>query len=96
MREEIERGFTISDLQCENQANLTLEQTNKRPCLKNDVTFALLIAIFPHTVTMFNDINNFLGLDIIFNGEPIRLKNHANRQNGNNIGENSSKGGNRL
>jgi hypothetical protein len=56
--EEIEQGFTISNLQIENQANLTLEETNKRPCLKNDVTFALLTAISPHTITMFNEINN--------------------------------------
>jgi len=78
MREEIEWGFTINDLQCENQANLTLEETNKGPCLKNDVAFALLIAIFLHIITMLNEINNLLGLDTILNGEPIGLRNHAN------------------
>jgi hypothetical protein len=54
-----------------------LEEINERPCLKDDVTFALLIAIFPHIVTMFNELVNFLGLDVILNGKPIGLENHG-------------------
>ncbi len=43
-REEIGQGFTgISDFQAEDQANLTLEDINKRLCLKDDVAFTLLI-----------------------------------------------------
>jgi hypothetical protein len=40
-------------------------------------------------VTMFNKIDNLLGLDIILSGEPIRLGNCVNQQHGNNIGENN-------
>jgi len=70
MGEEIGWRFTISTLQIEDQAILTLEETSEGPCLKNDVVFALLITIFPHTVTMFNEIGNLIGLDVILNGEP--------------------------
>jgi len=77
MGEEIKWGFTISDLQAEDQANLILEDTSKGPCLKDDVVFALLIAIFPCMVTMFNEIDNLLGLDAILNGKPIGLGNCA-------------------
>jgi hypothetical protein len=41
MGEEIERGFTINNLQVENQANVTLEETSEGPHLKDDVAFAL-------------------------------------------------------
>jgi hypothetical protein len=73
MGEEIGRGFTISDLQIEDQANLTLKEISKGPCLKYDVAFALLTLISPHTIAMLNEIDNFLGLDIILNGELIGL-----------------------
>ncbi len=59
---------TISNLQAKDQANLTLEQIRKSPCLKDDATLALLIAISPHMVVMFNKINNLLKLDVILNG----------------------------
>jgi hypothetical protein len=62
---------------------------------ENDATFALLIAISPHTVTMLNEIDNIHGFDAILNGEPIGLGNCANPQHGINIGENSSKGDNK-
>ncbi len=45
---------------------------------------------------MFNEINNFPGLDTILNGEPIWLGNHASQQRGINIGESSSRGDNTL
>jgi len=77
MGEEIRWGFTISDLQAKDQANLILEDTRKGPCLKDDVAFALLIAISPYTITMFNQIDNLLGLDAILNGKPIGLGNCA-------------------
>jgi hypothetical protein len=95
MGEEIGRGFTISNLQVENQANLTLEETSKGLCLKNDVAFALIIAIFLHMVTMLNEINYLLGLDTILNGEPIGLGNRASQQHRINIGESSSRGDNK-
>jgi hypothetical protein len=62
--------------------------------LKDDVAFALLITISPHTIVMFNKIDNLAGLDAILNGEPIGLGNHASQQHGNNIGESDSKGAN--
>jgi hypothetical protein len=71
-----------------------LEETNKRPCLKNDVVFALLTAISPHTIIMFNEIDNFPRLDAILNGKPIGLGNHASQQCGTNIGESNSRGDN--
>jgi hypothetical protein len=58
MGEEIRWGLTISNLQVEDQANLTLEEINKGMCLKNDVVFALLSTIFLHMVAMFNEIDN--------------------------------------
>ncbi len=67
MGEEIGRRFTISGLQVKDQANLTLEETSKGLCLKDDVTFTLLIAIFPHMVVMFNKINNLPRLEAILN-----------------------------
>ncbi len=96
MGEEIGQGITISDRQVEDQTNLTLEETKKRPHSKDDVTFAILIAISPHTVTMFNEIDNLPGLDVILNGEPIGLGNHVSQQHGNNIGESNNKINNRL
>jgi hypothetical protein len=57
MMEEIKQGFTINDLSVKDRANLTLEETNEGPHLKDDPTFALLTAIFPHMVTMLNKIN---------------------------------------
>jgi hypothetical protein len=94
--EEIGQGFTISDFQPKNQAKLTLEEINEGSCLKDDVVFALLTAISPHMVIMLNKINNVPRLDAILNGKPIGLKNHANRQCGNNIGESSNRKYNRL
>jgi hypothetical protein len=64
--------------------------------LKDDATFALFIAIFPHMVTMFNKIDNILTFDTILNGEPIGLRNHDNPQNGINIAENNNRGDNKL
>jgi hypothetical protein len=96
MGEEIKQGITISNRQVEDQTNLTLEETNKGPHSKDDVTFALLTAISPLVVAMFNEINNLLGLDVILNGEPIGLRNHVSQQGGNNIGESSNTINNRL
>ncbi len=70
-------GFTISNIQAENQANLTLGETSERPRLKDDATFALLTSISFHTVTMLNETNNLPGLDVILNGEPIGLRNRV-------------------
>jgi hypothetical protein len=64
--------------------------------LKDDVTFTLLITIFPHIVTMFNEIDNLPGLDTILNGEPIGLGNYASQQRGINIRESSTRGYIRL
>jgi hypothetical protein len=91
--EEIEQGFTINDFQLEDLANLG--ETNKKSCLKSDATFALLITIYPHTITMFNKLNNLLGLDAIFDGKPIGLGNCVNQQCGGNIGENNNREENR-
>jgi len=57
-----------------------LEEINARSCLKDDVVFALLTAIFPHTVAMLNEIDNLPRLDTILNGKPIGLGNHVNQQ----------------
>ncbi len=84
--EEIRHGFTINNLQAKDQANLTLEEINKGPCLKDDVAFTLLIVISPHIVTMFNRIYNLFGLDVILNGESIGLGNRAS-EHGINIGK---------
>ncbi len=73
-----------------------MEETNKGLCLKDDATFALLTAISLHTVIMLNEIDNIPRLDAILNGEPIGLGNGADPQHGINIGENSSRGDNRL
>jgi hypothetical protein len=64
-----------------------LEEINERLCLKDDVAFALLIVIFPHTIVMFNEIDNLPRLDTILNWEPIGLGNHVNQHCGSNIGE---------
>jgi hypothetical protein len=64
--------------------------------LKDDATFALLTAIFLHTIIMLSEINNLLGLDAIVNGEPIGLRNHTSKQHCINSGESSSKGDNKL
>ncbi len=72
-----------------------MEETKKRSHLKNDVAFALLIAISPHTIAMFNKIDNLPGLGAILNGEPIGFGNCASWQHGINIGENNSRGDNR-
>jgi hypothetical protein len=75
MGEDIERGFTINDLLAENQANLTLEEINEGPRLKDDVAFALLSTISLHTIAMLNEIHNFPKLDGILNAKPIGLRN---------------------
>jgi hypothetical protein len=46
-----------------------LEEISEGLHLKEDVAFALLITISPHTITMFNKIDNLHGLDAIFNGK---------------------------
>jgi hypothetical protein len=92
---EIGQGFTISDFQTENQVNLTLEETNERSHLKDDVALGLLSAISPHTIAMFNKIDNLPRLDAILNGEPIGFGNCASQQHGINIGESNSRGHNR-
>jgi hypothetical protein len=79
MGEEIGQKFTPNNLQLEDQANLTLEETNEWPHLNlDDVTFTLLVAISPHIVAMFDELDNLLGLDTILNGKPIGLGNRAN------------------
>jgi hypothetical protein len=70
---------------------LTSEETSERSRLKNDVALTLLTSISLHMVVMFNEINNFLGLDVILNGEPIGLKNHVKQQHGINIEESSNR-----
>jgi hypothetical protein len=60
-----------------------LEETSKGLYLKDDVAFALLIAIYPHMATMFNELNNLLGLETHW------IRNHASRQHGSIIGENN-------
>jgi hypothetical protein len=41
---------------------------------ENDVVFALLTTISPHMVTMFNEIDNLVGLDTILSREPMARK----------------------
>ncbi len=94
MGEEIGQGFTISDLQAKDQANLTLEETNEGSHFKDDVIFVLLIVISPHTIIMLNEIDNLLGLDAILNGKPIRLRILASQQHGSKSGESSGRGDN--
>ncbi len=65
-------------------------------CLKDDVAFALLITLSPHKVTMFNELDNFHGLDTILNLKLVGLWNHVSWQHDNNIGESSNRKGNRL
>jgi hypothetical protein len=50
MGEVIWQGSTLSNFQLEDQTNLTLEETSEGPHLKDDVAFALITIIFPHTV----------------------------------------------
>ncbi len=78
MGEEIGWGFTISNLQPEDQA--TLEEINAKSRLKDDVVFALLTTISLHTVAMLNAIDNLPRLDTILNGKPIGLGNRINQQ----------------
>jgi Cdc6-like AAA superfamily ATPase len=79
MGEEIGQKFTPNNLQPEDQANLTLEETNEWPHLNlDDVTFTLLIAISPHIVVMLDELDNLLRFDTILNGKPIGLGNRAN------------------
>jgi hypothetical protein len=63
--------------------------------LKDDIAFALFFTISLHTIAMFNEINNFLGLDVILNGEPIGLGNCVSWQRGINIGESNNRRDNR-
>jgi hypothetical protein len=77
MGEEIGQGFTPSKLQLEDQANLTLEEINEGPRLKDDLAFTLLITIFLHMVVMFNDLDNLFGLNTILNGKLVGLGNHV-------------------
>jgi hypothetical protein len=53
----------------------------------------LLTTLSLHIVVMLNELDNLHGLDVILNGKPIRLGNHASRQRGSNIGENDTRGG---
>jgi len=79
MGEEIGQKFTPNNLQPEDQANLTLEETNEWPHLNlDDVTFTLLIVISPHIVVMLDELDNLLRFDTILNGKPIGLGNRAN------------------
>jgi hypothetical protein len=48
-----------------------MEETSKGPHLKDDATFALLTAISPHKVIIFNEIDNFLRLDAILMENPL-------------------------
>ncbi len=70
---------------------MTLEETNERPRLKDDIVVALLSTISLHTVAMFNEITNFLGLDVILNGEPIGMGNCVSWQCGIDIGESNNR-----
>jgi hypothetical protein len=79
----------------EDQANLTLKDTNKRLRLKDDVAFTLLTTIYLHMIATLNEIDNIFVLDVILNGEPIGLGNHFSQQHGINIRESSSRGDNR-
>jgi hypothetical protein len=63
--------------------------------LKDDTTFALLTMVSPHMVTMFNELDNLFGLDIILNGKSIGLKNHVSQLCDTNVEENSSRKSNR-
>jgi hypothetical protein len=94
--EEIGHGFNPSNFEFKDQENLKLEEINERPHLKDDITFALLIVVFPHTITIFNELDNLLGLSTILNGKPIGLKHCVGQQHNNNIGENNNKQGNRF
>jgi hypothetical protein len=44
---------------------------------------------------MLDELDNLPGFDAILNGKPIGLKNRASWQHDGNIGESSSRGGNR-
>jgi hypothetical protein len=46
-----------------------LEEIGEGPHLKDDATFVLLIMVSPHMVTMFNELDNLLRLDTIFEWE---------------------------
>jgi hypothetical protein len=66
--------------------------------LKDDVDFALLITIYPHTVVMLNELNNLSSLDELNNLMGLEahwIKIRASRQHGSIIGESNIKGGNR-
>jgi len=66
--------------------------------LKDDVDFTLLIAIYPHTVVMLNELNNLSNLDELNNRlglEAHWIKICASQQHGSIIGESNSRGGNR-
>jgi hypothetical protein len=72
MGAEISWGFNLSDFELEDQEKLMLEDIGEGPHLKDDATFVLLTM-----VTMFNEVDNLLGLDAILNGNPIGLGNHV-------------------
>ncbi len=77
---------------------MTLEETSEGLCLKDDVDFALLITIYPHTVVMLNELNNLSSLDELNNLMGLEahwIKIRASRQHGSIIGESNIKGGNR-
>jgi hypothetical protein len=93
---EIRQTLNPSDFKLEDQENLMLEEIGEGSCLKDDATFVLLTMVSPHTVTMFNELENLFGLDAILNRKPIGLGNHVGRQCGNNIEESSSRKGNRF
>jgi hypothetical protein len=93
--EEIRQGFTLNNFHLEDQANLTLEEINERPCLKDDVTFALLIIVSPHTFVLLDELDDLPRLDVILNEKDVGLRNHPNQEHGSNIGGSGSKGGNR-
>jgi hypothetical protein len=94
--EEIGYGFNPSNFEPKDQENLRLHETNERPHLKDDIAFALLIVVFHHMITIFNELDNLLGLGVILNGKPIGLRIHVGQQHNSNIVESSNKIGNRL
>jgi hypothetical protein len=94
--EEIKHGFNPSNFEHKDQENLRLQETNERPHLKDAITFALLIVVFCHTITIFNELDNLLRLGMILNRKTIGLRNHVGQQHNSNIGESSNKTGSRL
>jgi hypothetical protein len=60
MGEEIGHGFTISNFQAKNQANLTLDETREGLHLKDDVAFALLTTIICKVLQLKNELDDWI------------------------------------